>query len=292
MKKKSQQLRKINARHYNYFQAIILSFYSSKLYIDVAKRWKGIGLRYLFIASVLLTIPFGIRGTLLYNAYFKQELVEPIKLIPSLLVKEGNVQSDKPMPWEIKNKQGRVKVIIDTSGKYKTLNEDSMPEVRVLITKQGFFFQLPNFPVFFNPDFNPSKPRVFEETFPPTMSGTISGQEVLKTSKIAGLQWLAILGFWPLAISTIFSLYLVLLLVFAMMGQLIAQVIFKHSMSYAQACRVMTVSITPQLTFLLIYLTTQWPQDFIKGISIVLFAVYFSYGVIVNRRDSKKLVRT
>jgi len=54
----------------------------------------------------------------------------------------------------------------------------------------------------------------------------------------------------------------------------------------------MAVSMTPQVVTLMLYITTQWLKGFISGISIILLSVYFSYAVLANRRDSKKLVRT
>lgn len=49
MSEQNKVLRKVDAPFYNYWQAIVLSFFSSRLYVDVGKRWKGLGFRYLLL---------------------------------------------------------------------------------------------------------------------------------------------------------------------------------------------------------------------------------------------------
>jgi len=292
MKKTGQQLRKIDAPHYRYWHAVWMSFYSAKFYIDVMKRWKGYGIVYLFLLIMVLSIPFSIRMILSFERYFTNELINPLQAIPPVKIENGQVKFDEPMPWKIKNAEGKVQVIIDTTGKVKTLDPKKNPNLRVLITNDTYYFKMPEFQLFFSPEQSIWEPEVYTQTFTSADSGVLSGKELIEKSGIRNIIWLPRLTFWPLTFMTVFSFYLVVLLVFAMMGQLISQVIFKFSITYKQACRLMAVSMTPQVVTLMLYITTQWLKGFISGISIILLSVYFSYAVLANRRDSKKLVRT
>ncbi|MCI5049939.1 MAG: DUF1189 domain-containing protein [Rickettsiales bacterium] len=59
---------------YNSFFAIFASVYSADLYRDVATRWKGYALRYLFLLNILIVTPTAIVGTIMFDeAMFSRE---------------------------------------------------------------------------------------------------------------------------------------------------------------------------------------------------------------------------
>ncbi len=47
------KLKPIDAPAYGYWKALYMSFYSTRLYVDVGKRWRGIGLLYLLFFVVV-----------------------------------------------------------------------------------------------------------------------------------------------------------------------------------------------------------------------------------------------
>ena len=58
------KLKLIDAPVYRYWDALYMSFYSRRLYVDVGKRWRGLGIT---LSSICY-------GCIIYSIYFKNEL--------------------------------------------------------------------------------------------------------------------------------------------------------------------------------------------------------------------------
>lgn len=123
-------------KKYNYFQALILSFFSKLFYRDVGQNWFGTGLLYLFFLAIVINIP------LIYRYYEEGQAVishlNPyITQVPTITLEKGEVSIDSPSPQFIKDQQsGEVIAIIDTSGQYTSL--ENQP-AKVLLTKNQLF---------------------------------------------------------------------------------------------------------------------------------------------------------
>ncbi len=106
----------ITASNYNYLQAIYKSFYSALLYVDIAKRWRGLGLSYLIVIIALASLPFSVRVMMNFNQFFINKIVFPVEKLPLLSVHHGEIEFENPMPYLIKNPEGQVVSLIDTTG--------------------------------------------------------------------------------------------------------------------------------------------------------------------------------
>jgi len=120
--KKTHELRVIDTPIYKYWQAFGLAFYSSSLYIDVIRRWRGLGFVYLLLLIMVTAIPITLRATIAFEQYFDEQIVLPFKLLPKFMIQNGEVIFDKPMPYQIKSKSGTVIGVVDTTGAVTRFN--------------------------------------------------------------------------------------------------------------------------------------------------------------------------
>lgn len=289
MTKEKKVLRKIDAPFYNYLQALVLSFFSSRLYVDVGKRWKGFGILYLLLVIFLFAIPFAFRINVEFNTFFEQQIIEPLKQIPPLYIQNGKVSLDKPMPYLIKNKKGQIVTIIDTTGKVKTI-DNTYPDLTTLITDNKFFYKVPSPQFFFIKDMQQKQAPVFSQSLSENINQVFDGNDWIKSSGIERIKLLSQIIIYPTIALLFFAIFLVFYLVFALMGQLIAKLFFNFSLGYRQACRLLMVSATPQLIVLLLGLTINY---MFKGFGLILIGLligYFCFAVLSLKRESLKLV--
>lgn len=286
---KEKALRSIDAPLYKYWQALYLSFFSSRLYVDVGKRWRGIGILYLLLLMFIITLPFALRVTLNFNQYFTDEIIEPLKKIPKLYVQNGKVSLDKPMPYLIKNNRGEVVSIIDTTGTVKSI-DGTFPALSTLITKDEFIYRLPPPQFFFEQTAVQNTSPIYVQPLSTEMNEIFDGKQWVASSGIERARILSIVTLYPTIVLMFFVVYLAFFLAFAFMGQLVAKLFMKFNISYKQACRLLMVSATPQIVVLVVFLTLNWVFLGLGLLLILLLAGYFSFAVLSLKRESSKLV--
>jgi hypothetical protein len=289
MTEKNKTLRKVDAPFYNYLQALVLSFFSPRLYVDVGKRWRGFGILYLLLVTTLFAIPFAFRMGFEFNNFFEEQILNPLRQIPPLYIQNGKVSLDKPMPYMIKNKSGQVVTIVDTSGQIKTI-DNRYPELTTLITTDRFFYRIPSPQFFFVKGMQPSQSPVFSQELDENINQVFDGETWIKLSRIDRIKFLSLIIIYPTIALLFFSIFLVFLLVFALMGQFIANLFFHFTINYKTACRLLMVSSTPQMLVLLLALTANVLFSGFGLILIVLLVGYFCFAVISLKRESQKLV--
>lgn len=290
MKKQKKALREIDAPIYNYWQALVLSFFSSRLYVDVGKRWKGFGIRYLLLLIFLVSIPFALRVAFDFNQFFNDQILEPLKQLPPIYIQNGKVSFDKPMPYIIKNKEGKVVSIVDTTGSIKAMNTTIYPDLSILITKDKFFFRLPYPSLFLNTNIEKTESPIYMQQMDENVNQVFDGKTWVSSSGILRVKYISQLLIYPTVAMMFFGMYLVFFLVFALMGQFLAKLFFKLSVTYKQSLRLLVVSSTPQMVVLIVALTLNWLFSGLGPLLIVLLATYFGYAVLSLKRESHKLV--
>ncbi|KTD19302.1 Protein of uncharacterised function (DUF1189) [Legionella lansingensis] len=289
MTKQEKALRKVDVPLYNYLQALVLSFFSNRLYVDVGKRWKGFGILYLLFVTCLLAIPFAVRINLEFNNFFEEQIINPLKQIPPLYIQNGKVSLDKPMPYLIKNKKGEVVTIIDTTGEINAI-DDRYPDLTTLITKDKFFYRVPPPHFFFAKGVQPIKNPVYSQTLSESINQVFDGEAWIKSSGIERIKWLSQVIVYPTIALLFFVIFLILFLVFALMGQFVAKLFFNLTISYKQTCRLLMVAATPQIVVLLLGLTFNLLFPGFGLLLLVLLFGYFCFAVISLKRESQKLV--
>lgn len=289
MTKKNKSLRPIDKPFYHYWQALYHSFFNNRLYVDVGKRWKGLGIGYLLFLMFVVTLPFSLRVIIDFNRFFMEDLVQPLQQLPKLYIQNGTVSLNKPMPYIIKNKQNQVVAIVDTTGTVNTI-DGSFPFLTVLITKDKLFYHFPSPQFFFNTNAvqNPANP-VYVYSFKKESNTVFVGSEWVKSSSILNLKRFFAILIYPTVVFIFFAFFLVILLALALLGQLAAKLL-RFTITYQQSCRLIMVSATPFMVVLWILLVLGWFSNRIGFFMPLLLILYFCFAVIALKQESQKLV--
>ena len=289
-KKQSSALRDIDAPHYRYWQAVYYCFFSRTLYVDVGKRWRGLSVLYLLLLMFVVTIPFSVRIIIQFDNFFNQEIIIPLKKLPTIMVQNGLVSLDKPMPYFVKNDTGEVIAIVDTTGKITEIT-NKYPDLSILITKDSLIYRVPNPPHFFNLHQQKEWPTTTQQ-FSKEMNQIFDSYAWVESSGLSTIKGVVEVMIYPMMAFLFFALYLVFLLAFALMAQFVAQILMKCNLTYLQSFRILTVSATPHIFTLLLALAFNQLFVGLGALLSILLAGYFSFAVLSLKRESNKLVNT
>lgn len=288
MEKEKTQLKSIDAPNYSYWEALYLAFYSRPLFVDVGKRWRGMGLTYLLLLLGVLSIPFSISIALYFNTFFNQQLIEPINQMPTLYVQNGNASMDKPMPYLIKNEKGQVVLIIDTTDSITSFIGD-YPYLNILINKNQISYRMPT-PQLFHREVEVSNVGIpIVQKFSKDVNTVFNGHKLVEESNLTRLKLISQLMIYPIVVGILLSIFVVVFPVLALMGQLFGSVFFAFKMNYLQASRMLIVASTPMMLLLMIFLTL---NILFNGMGFILFALliaYYAFGLAAFRAESRRV---
>lgn len=288
VRKEKNKLKPIDTPVYGYWSALYMSFYARRLYIDVGKRWRGLALLYLLLTIALCSIPFSLRMSFSLNQSFKEQITDPLSKIPVFYIQNGEVSFDKPMPYLIKNDQGQVVVVIDTSGKINDFPAD-YPYLTILINKNKISLKVPSLKLFNMTDSKPSKGAPLVQTFDKGTNLVFDGKKLAEENSIKELKYFSQLMIYPMVVAIFFSIFIVFFLVLAFLGQVFSTIFFSFNVSFLQSTRLLIVAGTPMLLLLLIMLTL---NSIFQGSGFILFALliaYYSFALHALRAESRRL---
>ena len=291
--KKQHQIKLIETPVYSYWSALYMSMFSSRLYVDVCKRWRGFGLLYFFLFTSLAAIPVSIQLIHEFSKSYKNEISYPIQQLPVLMVQNGEISTDVPLPYYIKDKKGAVVIDIEPNSTAQDIEIffNKNPDLNILvINNQIYSRQL--LARFVNKTIAPTDNYAIRSySFPKTLNEIFIGREWIKSEKIQTVKNFAKMLIYPMLVMLIFSLYLVLNLVLSSIGRIIAIVILKYKVSFKQSYRLALVASTgPFILFEIL----SFGDSKLQGLGlyyIAFVACYFAYGIIVVKRESQYLVR-
>lgn len=130
-------------KRFSIFHPLYMSFYSSELYQDVGRYWKGVGLGYLFLAMAILQLPMAAKIHVGFSKWVATGANEIVDQIPQITINHGEVSTNVETPYYIKeptDSASRVSAtsdylaVIDLTGKYKTLED---VKTDILLTKHS-----------------------------------------------------------------------------------------------------------------------------------------------------------
>ncbi|NCT57789.1 MAG: DUF1189 domain-containing protein [Legionella sp.] len=284
--------------HYKARHAFYLAFFSKKLYIDVVRRWRGLGVLYFFILFSVITIPHTIQLMWSLNHVIETNILTPLKSLPVLSIRSGEVVFSEKMPYLIKNNQGEVVSIIDTEGHINQLPESRYPLASILVTKHAMHmdFRLLDF-------LDTAHKKAFENKAIVIPLDSLGNDEFWVTSwlnklHITAFKNLLIVMLYPIVVTLNASVFMTILLSMVLVAQLMARIAFKVRLSFLESSRLLFVAATPLAVVCSILVLFDWviPAP-IPGLSkafayIALLTLYFSFGVLAYRRSNRMLAVT
>ncbi len=286
---KNKKIQLLNRPLFSYWQAFYLSFYSTRLYVDVYKRWRGFGILYILLAIFIATIPLSARIIVIFDHYFEEKMMLPLKLLPKIYVQNGKVSSDKIMPYLIKNKEGEVVAIVDNTGTITGMS-GNYPDLTILITKDKILYRQPKLPLFSNIPASFTSNEIYQSSLGNTSNEVFVGEDWVKSSGLLKLKLLSEALVYPMMAMFFFSIYMVFILILAMLAQVFSHVLFGVKLRFKEASRLLSVAATPQIAFLFILLSMNITFPGLGFLYCGLVAIYFSYGVISIKRERKNMV--
>ncbi|MDP3267565.1 MAG: DUF1189 family protein [Legionella sp.] len=288
MAKVKNKLKPIDAPVYRYWEALYMAFYSRNLFIDVGKRWKGFGLLYLLLLIAVLSIPFSLRLISDFNTTFNEQLINPLMQLPTVYVQKGQVTFDHPMPYLIKNNKDQVVLIVDTTGQIQTIDA-RYPNLSILITKDRIYYKIPT-PQLFGMEESPPNPGVpMSQIFGKSTNMVFNGKQILEDNTITGLKFASQLLIYPVVIAILYSMFVIIFLVFGFLGQVFARIFFSFQISFKQSSRLFMVSVTPMMYLLMTILTLNFIFPGSGIIMLGLAVCYFSFAIFSLRQDSRRV---
>ncbi|HAT9634899.1 TPA: DUF1189 domain-containing protein [Legionella pneumophila subsp. pneumophila] len=287
--KEKNKLKPIDAPIYSYWQALYMSFYSKRLFVDVGKHWRGIGLIYLLLVIAICSIPFSIRIASDFNKTFNQQIIEPLLQLPTVYVQNGNVIFDKPMPYLIRNDKNQVVIIIDTTGKVADFTEE-YPYLNILIKKNSINFLLPTPELLGSSPVNEQKGVPIVQPLDKDMNMVFDGKKIIQDNAINGLKYASQLMIYPIVVAILYSIMVTVLLVIAFLGQVFSKIFFSFTISFKKSSRLLMVASTPMLVVLVTMLSLHFIFPGFGVILLILLAAYYSYGIYGLRDESRKMV--
>lgn len=290
VRKNNYGVKLIDEPIYSYWQALYMSYYSRRFYIDVIKRWHGFGFKYIFFILALGAIPLTVRFADNFIHYFDDTLIYPIEHMPLLMIQNGQASIEKPIPYFLKSKSGKDVVEIDTSVSTKEFPKDKK-DLTILITKENFYFR-PALGELLS-EIIPSELREKVSSYPFEQKDNeiFSGRDWVKASGIKYWKFYGALLIYPTAIGSLLSFCFIYNVVMASIGRIISIVVLKHRMKFIQSFRLSFVASTPVLIPLIFMLSMGYKPPNLTLYYPLVVALYFSFGVLADKRYSKQLVR-
>ncbi|MCH9756681.1 MAG: DUF1189 domain-containing protein [Gammaproteobacteria bacterium] len=274
--------------HYRYLEACYMAFFSRRLYVDVVRRWHGYGLLYLLVMLSVFVLPYSVNLMIEYRHFVDQKIILPVNNLPPFSLRGGQVQFHSPMPYLVKNEQGKVISLIDTTGKIKRLPYFLYPDATVLVTKNELHVSVPALDVLKRGEGFETEDSV--STFSLDDNTNFVGADWVSSSNINKIKYLLLVSLHPVTMMFYFGMYIVMLFAFTLVGQFLTRFVFKVRLTFKEIARVMAVASTPQacLYFMLFAFNKVYSGTGI--IYMVLLAIYFSFGVLAYRHENRAMV--
>jgi hypothetical protein len=122
-------------KRFTFFDALWQSFFSPSLYVDVAKRWRGVGFLYLLLIVIISWLPDLAKTQISFQKLRGDAAKSFIRQVPVISITDGVASANVETPYFIKDpKKGKVWAIIDFTGQYTNLENTSA--VLLLTRKQ------------------------------------------------------------------------------------------------------------------------------------------------------------
>lgn len=253
-------------KEYSVFQAIVMSFYSRKLYRDVANNWGGYAFLYLALILALSWTYFTYVTQTALTAGYATVSQEFVSQIPVLDIKNGIVSTPEKRPYLITAPNSKTIIaIIDTTGKYKELPNDN---VAMLVTDSEIITKP-----------KPHETRIdkLSPNFTMTIKPAVINNYIKDYLKYA---WLLI---FPTVLFASFIYRLLQAMIYSIIGKIYSNIIHAN-LSYGQVLQISLVSITPVLAVDALISIFHFHPTHPGLLCFVIAMAYLFYGIWSNKQ--------
>ncbi len=249
-------------QQYNMLQAVPMSFYSARLYRDVALNWGGKAFVYLFLLLAIITLAFSLIAQHAVREGYDVFSDKIVPQIPVMNIAQGKISTPENHPYYITEPDSDKRIaVIDTSGQFKTPQEEN---VSLLITGSSVIMA------------KKDETRTF--SIPAKLNGTFDPPVVSQAiMKYLGFVWL--LFFIPmLALHYIYRILQAML--YSIIGKFFAW-ISGTKLSYMHILPIALVALTPTIVFFLVMIFI--PVNIPVYVYFLISMAYLLFGVMANK---------
>jgi len=242
---------------------------SRSFYREVAQEWRGVCLGYLLLLVALTTLPTVLEMHLDLGRYMRDEAPYITEQIPTVTVKNGEIDIDKESPYDIKGKTGEVLAIFDTRADSRVLSEGKAP---VIVARKRFAITGRN-----------QQTRLVD-------AGSF-GDFIVDKTKVdrwehIAARWLAP-ALFPILLIVFYVVRIVQVVIYATLGMLYAKV-RKLPLDFPALMRVSTMAVTPVILVNTVLALLKLRPPFWTLLSIA--AVLINLGFAIHAASVKKEV--
>lgn len=266
--------------HYSYFQTLWMSFFSDKLYVDVVKRWRGLGVCYLFFASFWIAIP--ILGGIFYSLEqsYQEVLVPALEHLPILKFNKGalslpaqkDLQKDQMWTWYSPQDHQPV-LVIDPKGAKNAYPNMSVP-LLVLHDTARIQVSLKHLNI---------KPLSLTLILPPDIHGIVN-KDFVHHVIVENIVHFISIGY-SLIFSFVWGITLPMIFFVALLGQFVSIFFSVYKMTFLQSLRLSSVVILPPIVLLSLLVSFGvWHENLLLA-ALVLALLYFLLGARACQLD-------
>jgi hypothetical protein len=254
-------------KQYNLLQAIYMSFYSRKLYQDVAMNWGGKSFLYLLLILALSWIVSVCQIQQHLTVGFNQLTNEIVTQIPVLTINKGILSTPENHPYIITDPDSHENIaIIDTSGKYTNLQQ---VKTGILITKTEIISQS-----------HPNESKI--DKIPKELTITLVPQTIHHyLQSYIGYSWIFLFIILVLA-SYVYRIIQALL--YAVIGKIFS-IIANVPITYFQVIQITMVAVTPVIIIASVIDALDIKIQHNMLLCFTLAILYMFYGIIVNKKN-------
>jgi len=214
-------------RRYSIFHIPALSFFSKKLYIDVAQNWKGTNFLYLLLLLAVCMIPMMIGMHLQISYFIDNKAPAIVNQVPEITITDGLVSIKETQPYYIKKTDSNEPLaIIDTTGQIESIED---PNTLCLLTANKLIIKN-----------SKSETRTYDLS--KVKKFAVDSKRITGWLHI-GRKFLAI-AIYPFVLLGFYAYRIVQVLIYAAVGLLFA-LFCKTTLSYEALIRLAVVAVTP-----------------------------------------------
>ena len=104
-------------RNHSVFSALWRApIFNKSIYQDAAQNWRGIGALYLLLLVMLMWLAVIIKCSRGFSHFVTHEAPAALKDFPTINIVKGEVSSDVPQPYIMRESDGTAVFVLDTTG--------------------------------------------------------------------------------------------------------------------------------------------------------------------------------
>jgi hypothetical protein len=248
-------------RRFTIVHPLILSFFSADLYRDAGRNWRGASFAYLFLLSLVSTVPWLMRVQAATDVFVSEQAPAIIDQVPDITITGGEVRIAAEQPYFIEDPEsGKTLFILDTTGTITSL-EDT--EAQGLLTDRSFIHRQREWEI---RNYDLSEIETFE-----------LNREILYEWAEIGRKWL-IFFLFPFILVFTFAVGTILVLMYAGLGNLFCNAT-RITLPYPALVSLAVMALTPAwllgllLGLLRIELPFWWLVSFLISMSYLYLGV-------------------